>query len=40
VRRALKNVRRAAADRLEDDAEAEAKIVEVLTRAAEELKGG
>jgi len=39
VRRALKNVRRAAADRLEDDAEAEAKIVEVLTRAAEELKG-
>jgi DNA-binding PadR family transcriptional regulator len=38
VRAALKNLREVAAERLEDDADAEAKVVEVLARAASELK--
>ena len=38
VRAALDNLREVAARRLEDDAEAEAKLVEVLARAAAELK--
>jgi DNA-binding PadR family transcriptional regulator len=38
VRAALENLREVAAKRLEDDAEAEAKVVEVLARAASELK--
>ena len=38
VRAAIDNLREAAAKRLADDAEAEAKVVEVLARAAGELK--
>src|SRR6266436_2773069 len=38
VRAALENLREVAANRLDDDAEAEAKVVEVLARAAAELK--
>jgi DNA-binding PadR family transcriptional regulator len=38
VRAAIENLREAAAARLTDDAEAEAKVVEVLARAACELK--
>jgi DNA-binding PadR family transcriptional regulator len=38
VRAALENLREAAAKRLESDAEAEAKVVEALARAAAELK--
>ncbi|MGA7489970.1 MAG: PadR family transcriptional regulator [Xanthobacteraceae bacterium] len=38
VRAALDNLREVAAKRIEDDAEAEAKLVEVLARAAAELK--
>ncbi len=38
VRAALDNLREVAARRLEDDAEAEAKLVEILARAAAELK--
>jgi DNA-binding PadR family transcriptional regulator len=38
VRAALENLREVAAKRLEDDAETEAKVVEVLARAASELK--
>jgi DNA-binding PadR family transcriptional regulator len=38
VRAALENLREVAAKRLDDDAEAEAKVVEVLARAASELK--
>src|SRR5215468_4620076 len=38
VRAALENLREVAAKRLETDAEAEAKVVEVLARAAQELK--
>ena len=38
VQAALENLREAAAARLADDAEAEAKVVEVLARAATELK--
>lgn len=38
VRAAIDNLREVAAKRLEDDAEAEAKIVEVLARAASELR--
>jgi DNA-binding PadR family transcriptional regulator len=38
VRAAIENLREAAAARLADDAEAEAKVVEVLARAATELK--
>jgi DNA-binding PadR family transcriptional regulator len=38
VRAALKNLREVAAERIEDDADAEAKVVEVLARAASELK--
>jgi DNA-binding PadR family transcriptional regulator len=38
VRAALENLREVAAKRLDDDAEAEAKVVEVLARAAAELK--
>src|SRR6266542_3188641 len=38
VRAALENLREVAAKRLGDDAEAEAKVVEVLARAAAELK--
>src|SRR6266704_2810853 len=40
VRAALENLREVAAKRLDDDAEAEAKVVEVLARAAAELKRG
>jgi DNA-binding PadR family transcriptional regulator len=40
VRAALDNLREVAAKRLVDDAEAEAKVVEVLARAAGELKRG
>ena len=40
VRAAIDNLREVAAKRLEDDAEAEAKLVEVLARAASELKKG
>jgi len=38
VRAALENLREVAAKRLDDDAEAEAKVVEVLARTAAELK--
>ena len=38
VRAALENLREVAAGRLKDDADAEAKVVEVLARAAAELK--
>jgi DNA-binding PadR family transcriptional regulator len=38
VRAAIENLREVAAKRLEDDADAEAKVVEVLARAATELK--
>jgi len=38
VRAAIENLREAAATRLAEDAEAEAKVVEVLARAATELK--
>src|SRR6516225_611497 len=38
VRAAIDNLREVAAKRLDDDAEAEAKVVEVLARAAAELK--
>ncbi len=38
VRAALENLREVAADRLRSDAEAETKVVEVLARAAAELK--
>ena len=38
VRAAIENLREAAASRLAEDAEAEAKVVEVLARAASELK--
>jgi DNA-binding PadR family transcriptional regulator len=38
VRAALENLRDVAADRLKDDADAEAKVVEVLARAAAEMK--
>ena len=38
VRAAIDNLREVAAARLEADAEAEAKLVEVLARAAAELK--
>jgi DNA-binding PadR family transcriptional regulator len=38
VRAAIENLREVAAKRLEDDADAEAKIVELLARAATELK--
>ncbi len=38
VRAAIDNLREVAAERLEDDAEAETKLVEVLARAAAELK--
>src|SRR5262249_17261287 len=38
VRAAIENLREVAAKRLDDDAEAEAKVVEVLARAAAELK--
>src|SRR5882724_3033745 len=38
VRAAIENLREAAAARLADDGEAEAKVVEVLARAASELK--
>ena len=38
VRAAIENLREVAAKRLEDDAEAEAKVVEVLARAAGELR--
>jgi DNA-binding PadR family transcriptional regulator len=38
VRAAIENLREVAAKRLADDAEAEAKVVEVLARAAAELK--
>jgi DNA-binding PadR family transcriptional regulator len=38
VRAAIENLREAAAKRLADDAEAEAKVVEVLARAATELR--
>jgi DNA-binding PadR family transcriptional regulator len=38
VRAALENLREVAAKRLDDDAEAETKVVEVLARAAAELK--
>jgi DNA-binding PadR family transcriptional regulator len=40
VRAALENLREVAGKRLEDDADAEAKIVEILARAAQELKKG
>src|SRR5499426_1276515 len=40
VRAALENLREVAARRLETDAEAEAKVVEVLARAAQELRRG
>ena len=40
VRAALENLREVAAKRLDDDDEAEAKVVEVLARAAAELKKG
>ena len=40
VRAALENLREAAAKRLEADAEAEPKVVDVLARAAQELKRG
>ena len=40
VRAAIDNLREVAAKRLDDDAEAEAKVVEVLARAAAELKKG
>jgi len=38
VRAAIANLRDVAANRLEGDAEAEAKVVEALARAASELK--
>jgi DNA-binding PadR family transcriptional regulator len=38
VRAAIENLREVAANRLADDAEAEAKVVEVLARAASELR--
>ena len=38
VRAAIENLYEVAAKRLEDDADAEAKVVEVLARAATELK--
>jgi hypothetical protein len=38
VRAALDNLREVAAERLATDAEAEAKVVEVLARAASELR--
>src|SRR5262245_48825927 len=40
VRAALENLREVAAKRLEQDAEEEAKVVDVLARAAQELKRG
>jgi DNA-binding PadR family transcriptional regulator len=40
VRAALENLREVAGKRLEEDADAETKIVEVLARAAQELKRG
>jgi hypothetical protein len=38
IRAALENLREVAAERLKDDADAEAKLVEVLARAAAELR--
>jgi hypothetical protein len=38
VRAALENLREVAADRLKDNGDTEAKVVEVLARAAAELK--
>jgi hypothetical protein len=38
VRAAIQNLRDIAAKRLEDDAEAEAKVVEVLVAAASQLR--
>jgi len=38
VRAALENLREAAGERLENDPDAEAKLVEILARAAQELK--
>jgi DNA-binding PadR family transcriptional regulator len=38
VRAALENLREVAGERLENDADAEAKLVEILARAAQELK--
>jgi hypothetical protein len=38
VRAAIDNLREVAVKRLDDDADAEAKVVEVLARAAAELK--
>ena len=38
VRAALENLREVAAERLKDDAEAEAKVVDVLARAAADLR--
>jgi hypothetical protein len=38
VRAALDNLREAAGKRLEDDAEAEAKIVDILARAAADIR--
>jgi hypothetical protein len=38
VRAALENLREVAGERLEKDADAEAKLVEILARAAQELK--
>jgi DNA-binding PadR family transcriptional regulator len=38
VRAALENLREVAGERLESDAEAEAKLVEILARAAQEMK--
>jgi hypothetical protein len=38
VRAALDNLREVAAERLDSDADAEAKLVEVLARAAQDLK--
>ena len=38
VRAAFDNLRTAALQRIEDDADAEAKVVEVLARAAQEIR--
>ena len=38
VRAALENLREVAGERLASDADAEAKIVEILARAAQEMK--
>jgi hypothetical protein len=40
VRAALDNLRSVAMERIEDDADAEAKVVEVLARAAQEIRRG